>query len=333
VYQPALSSPVATDAWPSALERVLSRPQQIRVEYQPVVDLRRASICGYEALARFSHTPHVAPRAWFDAAARLGCAGALEAQVMQAALVAQPLLVRDRFIAVNVSPAALLSAEVQAVLGAEGNLRRVVVEISERTDGADPRALRRATDALHVAGAAIAVHDAGSGLRSLDRVVTLRPRYIKISGSVVRGVEHDPTRITMIRALSELATKLDARLIAQGIETEAQLDALVGLGVPFGQGFALGRPASALVELHPDVRARIQRARSSDALTLGSLTEHAPDPPAAALRLAASTPLGEAARRAMARPPATRFDPIVVDAQGAESGVVPVERLVGALAR
>ncbi len=273
-----------------------SEPRQIGVAYQPVVDLRRAAVCGYAALARFDDDPQV-----------LGCPGTLEAQVMQAALVAQPLLVRDRFIAVSVAPAALLSAEVQAVLGAAYNLRRLVVEITGRPDGTDPGALRRATDALRAAGATIA-------------------RHVSVSAADV---------------LAGRADQRDAELIAKAIDTDEQLDALVALGVPFGRGSALGRPAPALAELRPDVRARIQRhADPSHAATLATLAE--PAAPATTLAAGGATPLcfdadtpvEAAAQRAMARPPSTRFDPIVVlDDDGTCAALVPIERLVNTLAR
>jgi EAL domain-containing protein (putative c-di-GMP-specific phosphodiesterase class I) len=320
VHDLAISALGPADAWPSALQGVLGQPQRIRVEYQPIVDLREARICGYEALARFRDSPEVSPREWFDAAARLGCAGALEAQVMQAALVAHPLLVRGRFIAVNVSPAALLSEEVQTVLRAQGGrLRHLVVEISECDRETDGRALRAAADALRAAGAAIAVH-------GLSSHVTLDPRYVKVPRDEI--------------ADGQIPAQLDAAIVAERIETADELDVLVAMGVPYGQGFALGCPTPALTELRGDVRGRIQRfARPGHSLTIGALLEDAPAAPAAVtldapLRLAATTPLGEAARRAMARTAETRFTPIVVvDIDGADRGVLPIEHLVDALAR
>ena len=272
--------PPTTDAdlaWSSALQRVLAEPRRVRVHYQPIVDLQRGSIRGYEALARFPEAPALSPRAWFDAAERLGCAGALEAQLIQAALVAGPLLVRNRFVSVNVSPAALLSAEVQTALGAERRMQHIVVEITDGAE-ADPTAVRAAVDALRAAGAAIAVDDTGAGVDSLDRVVALRPHYIKVAGRVIAGIDSDRTRVAMVETLAQLATKLDSWLIAKAVETDEQLDVLVRLGVPFGQGFALGHPAPAMAELSPDVKARIRRRSLSAAqvAALAALVERVP---------------------------------------------------------
>jgi len=375
-----IESPKTSDAaWTAALQRVLAEPQRLRVHYQPIVDLQRGTVRGYEALARFAESPEVTPRAWFDAAARLGVSGALEAQVVQAALLSRPLLVRQRFVAVNISPAALLSSEVQAVLGSERRLEHLVVEVVDRDDGADPRVVRAAVDALRAAGARIAVDETLDAAGALDRVVGLRPDFIKINGRIVHGIEHDPTRVEMVRTLSQLATRLDAWLVAAQIESEAQLDAIIRLGVPYGQGYVLGRPAPAMSELAADIRARVRRQALPTAHVSGltallerapavttsrravteafegaPLLEHvvcvdsddrplgvvdrpaherggAPRPP---MCLPETMTLHDAASRAMARLLESRFDPIVVvDDEGSYIGLVPLDRIVSALAR
>lgn len=379
---PARASAPPADGWMAALESILRHPRNIRVEYQPIVDLQRGVVRGYEALARFPEASGVGPRDWFAAAARLGCAGALEAQVMQAALVVRPLLTGDRFVAVNLSPAALLSAEVAAVLAGERSLRRIVVEIVELQDGVDDEALRPRLDVLRERGALIAVDDCGAGYRSLDRVVALRPHLVKVDGSLGDDDEHDPARADMIGTLCELAAGLDAWVVAKGVETTAQLDALVRLGVPLGQGFALGRPSPMLGELDRALAAQMRRHAPPGAVEahrVESLAEHVPavataaGPDAVAGTFAADrhlehvvvlTPDGrpsgvvdrpahargtlprqplcvlgaasvtDAARRAMARPLQTRFDPVVcVDPRGAYAGIVPIDRMVAALVR
>lgn len=378
---PAGASAPPAAGWTAALESILRHPRNIRVEYQPIVDLQRGVVRGYEALARFPEASGVGPRDWFAAAARLGCAGALEAQVMQAALVVRPLLTGERFVAVNLSPAALLSAEVAAVLAAERSLKRIVVEIVEQDDGVDEEALRPRLDALRERGALVAVDDCGAGYRSLDRVVALRPHLVKVDGALGDGDEHDPARAEMIGTLCELAAGLDAWVVAKGVETTAQLDALVRLGVPLGQGFALGRPSPMLGELDRALAAQMRRHAPGavEAHRVESLAEHVPavataaGPDAVAGTFAADRhlehvvvltadgcPSGvvdrpahergtlprrplcvlgamsvtDAARRAMARPLQTRFDPVVcVDPRGAYAGIVPIDLMVAALVR
>lgn len=369
------------EGWTAALQRILAEPQCIRVHYQPIVDLQRGIVRGYEALARFPEAEGVRPRDWFDAAARLGYAGALEAQLTEAALVTRPLLVRDRFMAVNLSPAALLSDEVQAVLRAERSLEQFVVELVDQDDGADPAAVAACLAALRTRGVMVAVDDAGPGERSLERVAALRPHFVKVDGAVIAGIEHDERRAQVIRTLGECAARLDAWVVAEGIETPEQLDALVRLGVPLGQGFALGHPTAAMGELDRELAGRMRR-RTLAGVTVERLTtlaERAPAVPVAAgpavaeqafavtphpehvilvgpderpvgllagaglaggaaprapLCLPGTMAVAQAARLAMARPPAERFDPIVlIDARGAYAGVIPIDRIVGVLAR
>lgn len=377
--RPALAS--LDQGWIAALQQILAEPKCVRVHYQPIVDLQRGLVRGYEALARFPEAAGIGPRDWFVAAARLGYAGALEAQLLQAALVTRPLLVRDRFIAVNVSPQALLSSEVQAVLAAERSLEQLVVELIDLDDGADQEHVAEVLTGLRGRGAMVAVDDAGAESRSLDRVTALRPHFVKVDGAVIAGIEHDEARAEIIRTLGAFAAKLDAWVVAEGIETPEQLDALVRLGVPLGQGFALGRPVAAMGELDREVARRMRQRTLSgvnterlsglkeaalvvpiqggpDAVTTAFAAEPhaehavvlAPDgrpvgvldrpahdrgtPPRAPLCLFGVMPVTDAARRAMARPLGTRFDPIaIVDQRGAYLGVVPIDRIVAVLAK
>jgi len=380
VPDPALAvAPSSHDAeWSAALQRILADPRRVRVHYQPIVDLQRGTVRGYEALARFPEAPDVPTVAWFDAAARLGFAGALEAQVMTAALVARPLLLRNRFIAVNLSPTALVSDEVAAALQASPRLDSIVLELTEDGGPQDTLRLRAAIDLLRARGAGLAVDDGGAGYGSLDRIMALRPQFLKIDGSVTQGIADDPSRIAMVRTLSDLAARLEAWVVAEGIESDEQLDQLARLGVPLGQGYALARPAPAMAEIDRDlVRRMRQRALSGVRGTgVAPLLERVPavpvDPeavrvafssqphlehvvtidrtgrpvgvldrvsfdrgvgPREPLRLPPATPLADVARRAMARPLAQRWDPVVcVDDAGTYQGVVPLDRVMGALA-
>ncbi len=118
-----------------------------------------------------------------------------------------------------------------------------MLEVTERAPVADYPALREALDVLRGTGVRFAVDDAGAGWASLQHVLELSPDFIKLDRALVRGVEDDPSRRTLIEGLLPVAAGMDARVIAEGIEGAAQLEALRELGVPLGQGFFLGRPA------------------------------------------------------------------------------------------
>lgn len=267
--------------WSGSLDRVLAAPQRVRVDYQPIVDLQRGVVRGYEALARFPDEPGVPTREWFAAAARLGCAGALEAQLITAALVARPLLAHDRFIAVNVSPDALGSPEVARALAATPRLDAIVLELTD--DAASPTpdlsALLAVVDGLRARGAALAIDDAGAVYGSLDRINALSPQLIKIDGAVTRDIVGSPSRAAMVRTLVDLAARLDAWLVAEQIETDRQLDALGRLGVPLGQGFAIARPAPTIGEIDRTVSQRL-RQRALDGVRADGISRLAETLPA-----------------------------------------------------
>ncbi len=250
--------------WLVALQRVLDEPQRVRVHFQPIVDLQRGVVRGYEALARFAEVPGAPVVSWFEAAARLGYAGALEAQVMAAALLARPLLVRNRFVAVNLSPTALSSPEVAKVLRASHRLDAIVIELTERAGTQQLLEVRGAVDALRARGALLAVDDDGAGYGSVDHLLALRPQFLKLDGALTRGIATDSSRVAMVQTLKEVGEQLGAQLVAEGIEDERQLLTLARLGVPLGQGFALGRPKPAMVDIDRDLVGRLRREATQD---------------------------------------------------------------------
>ena len=93
------------------------------------------------------------------------------------------------------------------------------------------------------AGLKIAIDDAGSGYSGLEAILNLRPDYIKVADSLVRKLETDPIKQEIISSLAAIGRRIDATLVAEGIEREEERDALIGLGVEYGQGYFLGRPS------------------------------------------------------------------------------------------
>lgn len=306
--------------WPAALRALLDAPHRLSVHFQPVVDLRRGVVCGYEALARLAGGPPAAD--WFHAAAREGFAGALEAQVLEAALVQRPLLARNRTIAVNLSPGALLSHEVDRVLHQHPWLDGVVVEVTAQGAEGDVDALGHRIEVLRGRGAVIAADDADLLSRSL--LDALRPSQVKV----------DHRRLDVGR---DLAARLSATLVAKGVEEDDELAALARSGIRFVQGFALGVPVPVPGELDRAVAAGLRGLAVADedphGVTLAELAEPGGSPEPDALALPASMPIPEAARKAMDRDADHRFTPVVaVEPDGRPAGVVPVDRLVRALA-
>jgi EAL domain-containing protein (putative c-di-GMP-specific phosphodiesterase class I) len=354
----------------AAIRGVCADPRRVRMVFQPIVDLERGVVCGFEALTRFLKG---SPEDWFGAAARLGLVAELEGSVLRAALAAHEQLPPDCYLSINLSPYAAHEPVVRQALAAAPSLDAIVLEITEQLVVDDYAKLALALAPARDRGARIAVDDVGSENASLNQVVMLEPDFVKIDRSLVTGLDHDRRRSAVVEAIGTLASRVDALVVAEGVETEAELEALVGLGVPLGQGFAFGHaiPRLHAIDLGLGPRIRELAEERATALSVASLVERraaVADPqqaaalpddvdqvvqvddgerPVAVLRRASGwqpadeAPLcvqavataAEAALRAIARPKAERFAPVVCcDADGRYLGVIEVERLIEALA-
>jgi diguanylate cyclase (GGDEF)-like protein len=214
--------------------------------YQPVVNLRTGRIGGLEALTRFDDQSRTTSQ-WFDEAARVERTSELELRTAGIALYESASWPGDLWLnlsaSVVVSPAA-------AHLFEGRDLSRIVLEVSEHEEVADYAAVLRALAPLRERGLRLAVDDAGAGFSSLRHVLELDPDIIKLDISLVRGLPTDLKRRALVSALVAFAVESGSLVVAEGIETEDELDALHAVGVELGQGFFLGRAQPA------DLRAR-----------------------------------------------------------------------------
>jgi EAL domain-containing protein (putative c-di-GMP-specific phosphodiesterase class I) len=215
------------------------------VAMQPIIRIASMEVAGYEALARFPGNPRWTPDRWFRHAEQVGLGPALEAAAVHAALQHLPCLPPAMSLNINVSAGALLAGSaIQTMVSDAGNAARVVLELTEHQSITHPEELSEALSSLRMAGVRIAVDDAGSGYAGLERVVSIGPEVLKIDRGLVGGVADHPRRRAMCEALVGFAQRTGTLLIAEGVETEADLRALRGLGVTHAQGFLLGHPST-----------------------------------------------------------------------------------------
>ena len=205
--------------------------------FQPIVDLWDGSVVGHEALTRFSdgRAPHVV----FDLASRAGLGIELETACLRASIAASDRLPANTYLSVNASPELVLTGRLATIL--DDVLRPVVVEITEHVEIDDYKGLRRELERLGPT-VRVAVDDAGAGYASFRHILELAPDFVKIDQELVRGVDAEPARQALIAGMGYFAVKRKLRLVAEGIETRKELDALQALAVPYGQGYLLGRP-------------------------------------------------------------------------------------------
>jgi EAL domain-containing protein (putative c-di-GMP-specific phosphodiesterase class I)/CheY-like chemotaxis protein len=238
---PALEERSVTKRARAELEWVLGGGAFCPV-FQPIHGVLTGQIVGYEALTRFADGAPAEPR--FAAAARVGMGLEIEAVTLDAALHAATSLPGNAWLSINVSPRFVLEGNhiVQAVKSSQ---RLLVLELTEHDPIDDYPAFRAAVDRLGGA-AQLSIDDAGTGYACLSHVLALRPEFLKLARSWVHGIDSDPTRQALVAGLEHFSSRTGCCLIAEGVETDAELAVLQHLGVPLAQGYLLGHPVPIL---------------------------------------------------------------------------------------
>ena len=226
----------------SRVERAISG-SGLSIVCQPIVDLHTGELVGAEALARFGGPPAQPPDRWFADAQRVGLLEELELAAVRRALELIDRLPEHAYLAVNVSHEAVASRELPGLLEDAG-AERVVLELTEQLEADDHARLRELLDGLRSRGTRLAIDDSGAGYSGLARIVGLAPDLIKLDRVMTRGVDLDPVRRSLAGALVTFAGDTGAAVVAEGIETAAELETVRRLGIRFGQGYYLARPAS-----------------------------------------------------------------------------------------
>jgi len=230
--------------WRDALGRVLAG-RDLEIVTQPIVDLRHGSVVGYEALTRFPGAPSADPEVWFAVAEEFGVSPELMAATLRRQLGLAEHLPRACFLAVKVSCLALEADVVQPVLE-RAPLDAVVVELDDPGrfgDGNDPGDLADLADLverLRGRGARIAVTSEGKA--GIAAILELGPDIVRVGRSMIEGIDRDEQQQELAAEVRGLLDARGARCLAHGIESAGELDALVGAGVPLGQGYFIGAP-------------------------------------------------------------------------------------------
>jgi EAL domain-containing protein (putative c-di-GMP-specific phosphodiesterase class I) len=231
----------------------------LQVVFQPIVRLTDRAVVGYEGLSRFDGRPTRSPDRWFEEAAEVGLLVSLELAAVRAAMERLHALPGDAYFSINLSPATAASSAFEETLTVMA-ASRIVLEITEHAVVEDYGALNASLRKFRDLGVRLAIDDAGAGFASLRHILLLRPDVIKLDISLTRDIDKDDSRRSLARALISFATDVGADIVAEGIETGPELEALLDLGVLFGQGFYTGRPAPATDSSSPSPETRRRSA-------------------------------------------------------------------------
>jgi EAL domain-containing protein (putative c-di-GMP-specific phosphodiesterase class I) len=224
--------------------------QAFKVVYQPIVDIQQSEsehrIVGYEALSRFSSG---SPPEWFAAASLAGLRVELELSAIRSAIAGFQAAPPDPFLAINTSLETLLSPHFPDSLKGMAS-SRIMFELPEDTVVDNHDLTKVHIDRLIGQGYRLALDDLARGRIDLWYLVHLRPSFVKVDISMIRDIDGDTSKQSLVNGLRLLGEVLRAEVVAEGIERKEELDCLRGLGVRFGQGYLLGRPGP--LENHPE---------------------------------------------------------------------------------
>jgi EAL domain-containing protein (putative c-di-GMP-specific phosphodiesterase class I)/DNA-binding NarL/FixJ family response regulator len=252
VLRPSVEQAETADAAMTRLRRVIVR-REFEIYLQPIVKLDTGAVVAMEALTRFASG--VRPDVQFAEAATLGLDLTLQRTTVAAAIQAAASLPEQVALSVNLS-AHVLQVEPTLPKILASASRPLIVELTEHERIDDYGAVRTALVNLGP-GVRLAIDDAGSGYASLRHIFTLKPDYVKLDIEWVHGIDQDPIRRALVSGLAYFAAETGCQLIAEGIETEAELQAVRELGITLGQGYLLGRPEpGGARQPRPDTRPR-----------------------------------------------------------------------------
>ena len=227
------------DLWLRRVEDALEQ-ESVEIAFQPVLELTSRRAVAYEALARFPGDSSLTPDRWFSGAWDVGLGLPLELLAVRKAAEALDRIPDDVGLNVNASPPVVAADGFLAAFGEAAP--RVTVELTEHLRIEDYRTFAAALEPMRRAGGQIAIDDFGAGYASLRHILRLRPEWVKLDISLTERIDENPMAHEMAAALTSFADNVGMSVIAEGIETEEELDALVELGFKYGQGFHFGVP-------------------------------------------------------------------------------------------
>ena len=242
---------VQLDAAEARAERIAGIAARVRgviegsalgIVFQPIVGIQGQGVIGVEALARFDCEPRQSPDVWFMDAVTAGLGTELDLAAAAASLEMLARIPPDLDLFLNVLPDTLFSSGFEELASSMPG-DRVVLELTEHAPVNDYDRLAAAIDELHAEGYRIAVDDVGAGYSSFRHLLTVHPDVLKIDISLCRSIDSDRARQVIGATITSLGRELEATVVAEGIETPAELTTVRELGVDSAQGFYLASPA------------------------------------------------------------------------------------------
>ena len=230
--------------------REIIEQRRLSALFQPIIDLKSGEFLGFEGLIRGpADSPLHSPINLFGAAGQQDLQLELEMLSRHTVLESFAKLNLPGNLFLNVSPQTMThpsfkNGQTLAFLRQLGiEPERVIIEITENQPTFDFEGMRSALLHYRAMGFKIAIDDLGEGFSSLRLWSELRPEFIKIDMHFVQGVDHDPIKLQFLKSIQHIAESCGTHVVAEGVETEAELRVVKDIGIAFGQGYFIARPS------------------------------------------------------------------------------------------
>jgi len=270
----------------AALQDILHH-ERVKTVFQPIFDLQTGEVYAYECLTRITGKSRFSgPGPLFEAADRCCLMEELEALCRSCAVkMIEKMGITTRF-TLNVSPSLFQENARLDPIGifhdkALFALRdRIILELTEKCIIHDAEYFRNTIKTLRNEGFQIAIDDLGAGFAGLKMLADLEPDMVKIDRFLISNIAKSTKKRMLVEALVSFCHKINAQVVAEGIETREELEAILSMSVDLAQGFYLGRPAKMLTECRSPAKVLILQKRESpqiirmDENRIGSLSRN-----------------------------------------------------------
>ncbi|NVL89764.1 MAG: EAL domain-containing protein [Desulfobacterales bacterium] len=233
------------------------KEEEVYTLFHPIVKLPGYEIIGYEALSRGpGQGEFERPDKLFKVAYQTELLIELDRLCRKKALTAASDMNPEHMLFLNVEPGSVDDPELRQIAAStlllDSNLTpdRIVLEITERSAIMNFSAFRNALEYFRALGFKIAIDDGGAGYATLQSIIELKPDFLKLDMSLIRDIDSDNVKQQLVKALRRFSQETDVNMIAEGIETKAELKTLLKMNINLGQGFIFAYPS----EPFPKVR-------------------------------------------------------------------------------
>ena len=252
------------------LNKIL-KAKNVKAVFQPIVSLLDGGILGYEALSRGPQGSLLEmPDVLFPATAQFNKVWELEFLCRSKAFARANGLPKDKMLFVNVDPKIMndprfnKGVTLNMLAHYKIDVSNIIFEITEKNSIEDYKIFRNVLNNYTSQGYKIAIDDMGSGYSGLKLLAEIRPQFIKIDMDLVRNIDKDALKQALITSFYEFSVVANMKIIAEGIETINELNTLINIGIPYGQGYLLQRPATQFLDISPEVKDVIISKKQED---------------------------------------------------------------------